>query len=77
MAFLLPIMHGIRAGFKAYNLFLIGIWIRNPSPYEVRAKQAAKYSNIAERQLNQTRTAQATAATTISLFPSPPSKTDK
>jgi hypothetical protein len=48
MAFLLPIMHGIRAGFSAYNLFLIGILIRNPSPYEERAKQAAKYSNIAE-----------------------------
>jgi len=77
MAFLLPIMHGIRVGFSTYNLFLIGISIRNPSPYEERAKQTAKYSNIAESQLNQTRTTQATAAITIYLFTSPPSKTVK
>ncbi|KAH8765289.1 hypothetical protein F5882DRAFT_414277 [Hyaloscypha sp. PMI_1271] len=77
MAFLLPIMHSIRAGFRAYNLFLIEISIQNPRPYEERAKQAVRYSNIAERQLNQTITTQVTAATTTPLFPSPPSKTVK
>ncbi|KAH6684777.1 hypothetical protein B0J14DRAFT_466283 [Halenospora varia] len=61
MAFFLSSIHVLQVCFGAYNLYLAGIAIQNLQGYEPKAKQAAKYSNIAEDNRNRTRMTQASS----------------
>ncbi|KAH8682768.1 hypothetical protein BGZ60DRAFT_479512 [Tricladium varicosporioides] len=70
--FLLGI-HLLQACFGAYHLCLAAISIHNLQGYEPKVKQAAKYSNFIENNLNRTRMTQASSfgsllVSTISSF---------
>lgn len=66
-------IHILQAAFSAYNLYLSSIAIRKLLGYEEKAKKAAKWSDIAEKELYKTRTTQASNAIAVSPFPNTPS----
>ena len=63
----LAVLAAFQAAFSGFNLYLAYISISNLQEYEEISEKAAKYSNLAERQLHKTRTTQASGTVAVSV----------
>jgi len=50
---ILSVLYAFQGAYSAYNLYLASISISNLQEYEEATEKAAKYSNIAENELQQ------------------------